>query len=149
MAQGRTVERRGLQQQHAVERTSPRTMYLLRAAHYAFSWRCMDTETEELQNMAEWLSLTKKVEYAWHSMLSLKCTPDSAREADTLANRAKRQRDGSNPWNVSWPSDSHRRLEILGDSEVVIHWMNGIGRSRVTSILRTCLTWLINLRDGI
>ena len=24
-----------------------------------------------------------------------------------------------------WPSDSHRRLEVLGDSKVVINWMNG------------------------
>ena len=34
-------------------------------------------------------------------------------------------RDDSNPWNVAWPSDSHCRLEILGDSKVVINWMNG------------------------
>ena len=29
------------------------------------------------------------------------------------------------PWNVSWPSYNHRRLEILRDSKVVINWMNG------------------------
>ena len=72
----------------------------------------------------EWLSLTKDFGYAWHSMLNLKYAPDSARWADTFANHEKRQRDDSNPWNVAWPSDSHRRLEILGDS-VVINWMNG------------------------
>ena len=37
----------------------------------------------------------------------------------------KRPRDNSYPWNLAWPSDSHRPLEILGDSKVVINWMNG------------------------
>ena len=31
----------------------------------------------------------------------------------------------SDPWNVAWPSDTHRRLEVLGDNKVVINWMNG------------------------
>ena len=39
----------------------------------------------------------------------------------------KRQRDDSNPWNVAWPPDSHRRLEILGDSKVFINWLNRDG----------------------
>ena len=39
--------------------------------------------------------------------------------------RRKRARSDSHPWNVAWPSDSHRRLEILGDSKVVVNWMNG------------------------
>ena len=47
------------------------------------------------------------------------------KEADTFANREKRPRDDCFPWNVSWPSNNHRRLEILGDSKVVINWMNG------------------------
>ena len=31
----------------------------------------------------------------------------------------------SDPRNVAWPSDTHRRLEVLGDNKVVINWMNG------------------------
>ena len=38
---------------------------------------------------------------------------------------SKRPRDDSDPWNVAWPSDSHRRLEVLGNNKVVINWMNG------------------------
>ena len=45
--------------------------------------------------------------------------------ADTFANREKRPRDDCYPWNVPWPSNNHRRLEILGDSKVVINWTNG------------------------
>ena len=37
----------------------------------------------------------------------------------------KRPRDDSDPWNVTGPSDTHRRLEVLGDTKVVINWMNG------------------------
>ena len=58
-------------------------------------------------------------------MLNLKYTSDLAKGADSFAFHEKRPRDDSNPWNVAWPSDSHRRLEILGDSKVVINWMNG------------------------
>ena len=78
-----------------------------------------------MQNMDGVALFDKDFEYAWHSMLNLKYTPDSARGAVTLANHEKGQRDYRNPWNVAWPSDSHRRLEILGDSKVVINWMNG------------------------
>ena len=42
-----------------------------------------------------------------------------------LWNVQKRPRDDSDPWNVAWPSDTHRRLEVLGDNKVVINWMNG------------------------
>ena len=81
----RQSDKRRLLQQHAVEKTSPRTMYLSGNAHYAFSLRCMDAEIEELENMdGVALSLTKDFEYAWHSMLNLKYTPDSEREADTF-----------------------------------------------------------------
>ena len=40
------------------------------------------------------------------------------------AERAKRPRDDSDPWNVAWTSDTHRRLEVLGDNKVVVNWMN-------------------------
>ena len=33
---------------------------------------------------------------------------------------------GRDPWNVAWSSDTHRRLEVLGDNKVVINWMNGV-----------------------
>ena len=39
--------------------------------------------------------------------------------------RSKRPREDSDPWKVAWPSDTHRRLEVLGDNKVVINWMNG------------------------
>ena len=39
--------------------------------------------------------------------------------------RSKRPRDVSDPWNVAWPSDTHRPLEVLMDNKVVINWMNG------------------------
>ena len=42
-----------------------------------------------------------------------------------LLNAQKRPRDDSDPWSVAWPSDTHRRLEVLGDNKVVINWMNG------------------------
>ena len=43
----------------------------------------------------------------------------------SLWNVQKRPRDDSDPWNVAWPSDTHRRLEVLEDNKVVINWMNG------------------------
>ena len=44
---------------------------------------------------------------------------------DVPVERSKRPRDDSDPWSVAWPSDTHRRLEVLGDNKVVINWMNG------------------------
>ena len=38
--------------------------------------------------------------------------------------RSKRPRDDSDRWNDTWPSDTHRRLEVWGD-KVVINWMSG------------------------
>ena len=81
----------------------------------------MDSETEEMQNMDGVALFDQGFEYAWHIMLNLKYTPDSSRGADTFANHEKRHRDDSNPWNVAWPSDSHCRLEMLGNSKVVIN----------------------------
>ena len=73
----------------------------------------------------EWLSLTTNFEQAWHSLLNLKYTSDIVKWADTFATREKRPRDDCSPWNVAWSLDNHRRLEIMGDSKVVINWMNG------------------------
>ena len=39
--------------------------------------------------------------------------------------RGKRPRDDSNPWTASCCPDERRRLEFLGDSKVVISWING------------------------
>ena len=72
----------------------------------------------------EWLSLTKEFEHSWHVMLNLK-PPESSSVCDFPAERSKRPRDDSDPWNVAWPSDTHRRLEVLGDNKVVINWMSG------------------------
>ena len=72
----------------------------------------------------EWLSLTKEFEYSWHVMLNLK-PPESSSVCDPAVEQSKRPRDDSDPWNVAWPSDTHRRLEVLGDNKVVINWMNG------------------------
>ena len=57
-------------------------------------------------------------------MLNLK-PPESSCACDAPVERSKRPRDDSDPWNVAWPSDTHRRLEVLGDNKVVINWMNG------------------------
>ena len=66
----------------------------------------------------------------------------------------KRQRDDSDPWSVAWSSDTHRRLEVLGDSKVVINWMNGASevkgdehavpvRGVVDQFVRVVLGWYI------
>ena len=70
------------------------------------------------------LSLTKEFEYSWHVMLNLK-PAESSSVCDPPVARSKRPRDDSDPWNVAWPSDTHRRSEVLGDNKVVINWMNG------------------------
>ena len=57
-------------------------------------------------------------------MLNFK-PPESSCACDVPVERSKRPRDDSDPWNVAWPSDTHCRLEILGDTKVVINWMNG------------------------
>ena len=72
----------------------------------------------------EWLSLTKEFEHSWHVMLNLKPF-DSSSACDFLVERSTRPRDDSDPWNVAWPSVTHRRLELLGDNMVAINWMNG------------------------
>ena len=50
---------------------------------------------------------------------------------------------------VAWCTVEHRRLEILGDSKVVINWMNGAwevkGEERTAPL---CVVWLINLCGG-
>ena len=72
----------------------------------------------------EWLSLTKEFEYSWHVMLNMK-PPESSSVGDSPVEHSKRPRNDSDPWNVAWPSDTHRRLQVLGDNKVVINWMNG------------------------
>ena len=57
-------------------------------------------------------------------MLNLK-PPESSSVCDLPVKRSQRPRDDSDPFNVAWPSDTHRRLEALGDNKVVINWMNG------------------------
>ena len=66
--------------------------------------------------------MTENFEQAWHSLLNLKYISDIVKGADTFASREKRSRDDCYLWNVPWPSNNHRRLEILGDSKVVINW---------------------------
>ena len=107
------------------------------------------SKLERCKAWTEWLFLTKDFGHAWHSMLNLKYTSDLVRGTDNFAIHEKRPRDDSNPWNVAWPSDSHLRLEILGDSKVVVNWMNGDWRSRETSTLHKCVMLLINLCDDI
>ena len=57
-------------------------------------------------------------------MLNLK-PPESSCACDVPVERSERPRDDSDPWNVAWPSDTDRRLEVLGDNKVVINWKNG------------------------
>ena len=72
----------------------------------------------------------KEFEYSWHVMLNLK-PPESSCVCDPPLERSKRPRDDRDPWNVAWPSDTHRRLEVLGDNKVVINWMNGAWEVKV------------------
>ena len=65
----------------------------------------------------EWLSLTKEFEHSWHVMLNLKPLESSC-ACDVPVERSKRPRDDNDPWNVAWPLDTHRRLEVLGDNKV-------------------------------
>ena len=58
-------------------------------------------------------------------MLNLKPPESSCACCDAPVEREKRPRDDSDPWTVAWCPDEHRRLEILGDSKVVISWING------------------------
>ena len=53
-------------------------------------------------------------------MLNLKL-PESSSVCDPPAERSKRPRDDSDPWNVVWSSETHRRLQVLGDNKVVIN----------------------------
>ena len=97
-------------------------MYVLGNAFYTvFFGDAWIPKLKRCKTWTEFLSWTMDFEYAWHIMLNLKYTPDFSRGADTFANHEKRQRDDSNPWNVAWPSDSHCRLEMLGNSKVVIN----------------------------
>ena len=66
---------------------------------------------------AEWFSLTKEFEHSWHVMLNFK-PPESTWVCDAPVEREKRPRDDSDPWNVAWCLDDHRRLEILGDTRL-------------------------------
>ena len=55
-------------------------------------------------------------------MLNLK-PPESSCACDFLVEHSKRPRDDSDLWNVAGTSDTHRRLEVLGN-KVVVNWMN-------------------------
>ena len=68
-------------------------------------------------------------------MLNLKA-PESLSACDFPVERSKRPRDDSEPWNVAWPSDAHRRLEVLGDNKVVVNWMNGAWEVVVDQFVR-------------
>ena len=50
---------------------------------------------------------------------------ESSSVCDFFAERSKRRRDDSDPWDVAWPPHTHRRLEILEDNKNVINWTNG------------------------
>ena len=60
----------------------------------------------------EWFSLTGEFERSWHIMFNLK-PPESSSVCGAPAERAKRPRGDSDPWNVAWSSDTHRRLRGL------------------------------------
>ena len=129
MALRRNVERRIHQivqgrplEQHAVETPSPRQTDLLGTTFHAFlAWI---PKLKACNTWTEWLSLTIEFEYSWHVMLNLE-PPESSSVCDPPVERSKRPRDDSDPWNVAWPSDAHRRLEVLKNNKFVINWING------------------------
>ena len=45
--------------------------------------------------------------------------------------------------NHAWPSDTHRRLEVLGCNKVVINWMNGLFLSVVWWINLCGSSWVV------
>ena len=73
----------------------------------------------ERNTWTEWFSLTKEFEHSWHVVVNLKPS-ESSSVCDPPAERAKRPRDDRDPWNVAWSSDTHGRLEVLGDNKIVI-----------------------------
>ena len=78
------------------------------------------------KNWTEWRSLTEELEHVWHALLNLKSSESTATAAcDAPVEREKRPQDDSDPWTMSWALDKCRRLENLGDSKVVISWING------------------------
>ena len=72
-----------------------------------------DAWTKACNTWTEWFSLTKEFEHSWHVMLNLK-PPEPSSACDFAVKRSQRPRDDSDPWNVAWSSDTHRRLEVLG-----------------------------------
>ena len=121
MALRRNVERRlhqtvqgGVSEQHAVETPSPCTRFV------GDAWI---PKLKACNTWTEWFSLTKEFEHSWHVMLNMNPL-ESSSVCDPLGERSKRPRDDSDPWNVAWSSDTHRRLEVLVDNKVVIKGMN-------------------------
>ena len=92
---------------------------------HAILERRLDTETEGLQHV-DWVALFDE---SFLSTLGTSCWIWNYLSLRVFAihlwNVQKRPRDDSDPWNVAWPSDTHRRLEVLGDNKVAINWMNG------------------------
>ena len=107
-----------------METSSPRQTDLLGASFHAFLWRAWIPKVKACNTWTEWLSLTKKFEHSWHVMLNLKPLESSC-ACDVPVERSKRPRDDRDPWHVARPSDTHRRLEVLGNNKVVINWMSG------------------------
>ena len=107
-----------------METPSPRQTDLLGTTFHAILGDAWIPKLKACNTWTEWRSLTKDFEYSWHVMLNLKPL-ESLSVCDPPVERAKRPRDDSDPWNVAWPSDTHRRLEVLGDNKVVINGMNG------------------------
>ena len=63
------------------------------------------------------------MERVWHET----SPEDQAKAAcDVPVEREKRPRDDSDPWTMTWTLGKCRRLEILGDSKVVINRINVI-----------------------
>ena len=86
------------------------------------------------KNWTEWRSMTKEMERVWHEMLNVKSLEYPATAAcDVPVEREKRIRN-SDPWTMSWTLDKCRRLDFLGDSKVVISWINGIWGSRARNM---------------
>ena len=66
----------------------------------------------------------------------------------SLWNIQNRPRADSDPWNVAWPSDTHRLWEVLGGNKVVINWMNGAWEVKGDEHAVPVRVWWINLCGG-
>ena len=82
------------------------------------------SKLKRCKTWTEWLFLTKDFGHAWHSMLNLKYTSDLAR-VQTILQSTRKDRVMIVIHGMSHGHQTVIFVLILGDSKVVVNWMNG------------------------